>query len=205
MYGQGTTALYNNVGDTYLYDVFTGSKDIKNATVEVNEGLFVVGSDTRLYNIDPDLNALETLLKRLEKAQELDYVIIDLPPALSTNSLVGLYASDCVIIPTEAEVTGIKAFIDVAEQLNNLKGIGKEIKVSGVLINNYYERINIYKQLKENIEQVAGELFGDIVIGTARHSSLMARAHAFHTTVISMYPNEKITKDYINFFERIGL
>jgi len=111
---------------------------------------------------DLDLAALETELSSkmarehvLKNALEpfkknYDYILIDCPPALGILSINSLVASDCIIVPLQAEYfafRGIDRIIGVVDQVNT--AFNKNIYLAGVILNAYNPR----KKLTQSIEE----------------------------------------------------
>jgi len=89
----------------------------------------LVFSNLKLAKIEQELSGAVAreyrLLKGLSKIRELyDVIIIDTPPSLSLLTLNSLFASDGIIVPTEAKFLGIVKLSNLWDILRGNKRIG---------------------------------------------------------------------------------
>lgn len=205
---QANLSLINGLNTSYLYDVLSGKKSPLEAIETVNNIDFI-GADTRLYNVESVLNgndgAIKDLITEIKKTKKYDYVVIDTPPALSNATLTSFVASDYVIVPTTADLLGIKAIIEIGKTIDLVKKFNKKLSVLGVLLTRYAGRRTLSKQLLETVTETAITSLKTDVIGTIRESASIGKAQIMQVSLIESAPKEKATEDYINFFERIGL
>ena len=97
------------------------------------------------------------LKEALEKvAADYDYCVIDTAPTLGLLTLNALTAADRVIIPMNLEVYSLQGMEQLSGFIENVRNYtNKDLKISGLLITKYNERLNISQALKDNVEQAA--------------------------------------------------
>lgn len=86
------------------------------------ENLFLIPADRGLFKVSDYLSSSGTgafILKlRLKSVANLfDYILIDVQPSRSQLCLTAVGASDCVLIPVEANVKGMNSLIDTLDFL----------------------------------------------------------------------------------------
>ncbi|NIT14751.1 MAG: AAA family ATPase, partial [Candidatus Dadabacteria bacterium] len=102
-----------NESETTVYDVLSGSADIRNAIKKVynsdlNNNFFLCPSNAELTGAEIELVNVENREWKLKKAiktvvNDFDYIIIDCPPSLNLLTVNSLAAADSVIIPVQCE------------------------------------------------------------------------------------------------------
>jgi chromosome partitioning protein len=103
--------------------VLTGQVTTENGIYETGyENLFLIPADRGLFKVSDYLSSSGTgafILKlRLKSVANLfDYVLIDVQPSRSQLCLTAVGASDCVLIPVEANVKGMNSLIDTLDFL----------------------------------------------------------------------------------------
>ncbi|HEY9827514.1 MAG TPA: AAA family ATPase, partial [Stenomitos sp.] len=118
-----------------LLEVLTGQVTTEDGIYETGyENLFLIPADRGLFKVSDYLSSSGTgafILKlRLKSIANLfDYVLIDVQPSRSQLCLTAVGASDCVLIPVEANVKGMNSLIDtldfLQEQSNLMAFTGK--------------------------------------------------------------------------------
>ncbi|MBD2068248.1 AAA family ATPase [Leptolyngbya sp. FACHB-671] len=122
-----------------LLEVLTGQVSTEDGIYETGyENLFLIPADRGLFKVSDYLSSSGTgafILKlRLKAIANLfDYVLIDVQPSRSQLCLTAVGASDCVLIPVEANVKGMNSLIDtldfLQEQSNLMAFTGKILGV----------------------------------------------------------------------------
>jgi chromosome partitioning protein len=122
-----------------LLEVLTGQVSTEDGIYETGyENLFLIPADRGLFKVSDYLSSSGTgafILKlRLKAVANLfDYVLIDVQPSRSQLCLTAVGASDCVLIPVEANVKGMNSLIDtldfLQEQSNLMAFTGKILGV----------------------------------------------------------------------------
>jgi chromosome partitioning protein len=104
-------------------------------------------------------NALESSRKKY------DYIIIDAPPSLGILTINILTATDSVLIPIQCEYYALEG---LAELLNTIrliqKSLNKNLVIEGALLTMYDGRLNLSKQVVEDVRSFfKGRVFNVVI------------------------------------------
>lgn len=125
--------------------------------------LFVAPSSVDLVAAELELGGLEGrefyLRRALEGATgDFDYVLIDSPPSLGLLTINGLTAADSVLVPMQCEYFAIEG---VAQLLNTIErvqaSLNPDLEIEGLALTMYDERINLSRQVAEEVRNHFGE------------------------------------------------
>lgn len=87
-----------------------------------------------------------------------DYIIIDAPPSLGILTINILTAADSVLIPIQCEYYALEG---LAELLNTIrlvqKSLNKKLVIEGALLTMYDNRLNLSKQVAEDVRSYLGD------------------------------------------------
>ena len=120
-----------------LFEVLNGAVSTEDGIYPTsNENLFLIPADRGLFKVSDFLSSSGTgafvLKLRLKSVTTLfDFALIDIQPSRSQLCLTAVGASDCVIIPAEANVKGTTSLI---ETLNFLKEQEKLMAFTGQVL-----------------------------------------------------------------------
>ena len=147
-----------------IYDVIIGNASIGESTIKTDlEYLDVVPSSAQLVGAEIELVSLFNREKMLKQAIEeisgkYKYIIIDSPPSLGLLTINVLTASDSIIIPIQCEYYALEG---LSQLLNTIRLVQKhlnpELEIEGILITMYDHRLNLSRQVVEEVK----EYFGD--------------------------------------------
>ena len=167
----------NNL-DVSVYDVLTERKykgarvSIKDIIVKTNqiEYLDIAPSSVDLASAELELVNVMAREKRLRSAvneiqQSYDYIIIDSPPSLGLITINVLTATGSVLIPIQCEYYALEG---LAELLNTIrlvqKNLNENLVIEGVLLTMYDGRLNLSKQVAEDVHNCfSGKVFNSII------------------------------------------
>jgi len=161
-----------------IYDVLT-ERTVESKQVQLTDIIIKSDSIDYLYLIpsSPELAGAEIELvnviareKKLERAlatarEEFDYIIIDSPPSLGLLTVNILTAADSVLIPIQCEYYALEG---LAELLNTVrlvqKNLNSKLVIEGALLTMYDGRLNLSKQVADDVRSCfSGRVF-DVVI-----------------------------------------
>lgn len=124
-------------GYAMCYDELTVHTDV--------EGLDVLPASEDLWALDLEKDqsslrhsALMQLRDTVAEDDAYDVMVIDCPPNLSTACVASILASDAVIIPVLSDACSATGVADLVEQIDSLRYIRPEIRIAGVLVNQWH-------------------------------------------------------------------
>lgn len=153
-----------------IYEVLIEDRDINQAMVRTElEYLDVLPSHVRLVGAELELvsamsreRILERAISRIEKSY--DFIFIDCPPSLGLLTLNALTAANSVLIPIQCEYYALEG---LGQLLNTIRlvqrNLNPKLEVEGVLLTMYDGRLNLSRQVAEDVRKY----FGDRVYETA--------------------------------------
>lgn len=163
---------------TSMYDVIT-HRSRGEKPVSIKE-ILIKSPDIQYLDIapaSPDLAAAEIELvnmlareRRLAEAlepvrSEYEFIIIDSPPSLGLLTVNALTASDSVLIPIQCEYYALEG---LAELLNTIRLIQKtlnpKLAVEGALLTMFDGRLNLSRQVAEDVKGYFSDKVLDTVI-----------------------------------------
>ncbi len=161
-----------------IYDVLLEGVSLADtARQTMVSGLDIVTSDTRLLGAEVELvpeEKRETVLHRaLESSNSsYEYILIDCPPSLGLLTLNALTASHSIIIPMQCEYYALEG---LASLMNTVKLVRERLnpglEIEGILLTMYDGRLNLSKQVRDEISEVFGSrVFRTIVARNVRLS-----------------------------------
>lgn len=146
----------------------------------------------------------EYLLKDAIKPlkEKFDYIIIDTPPTLGIITINALTASNDVIIPMGADIYSLQGLSQLHSTTNKVKKYcNPSLRIAGLLITRFSGRSILSKELKEVIEDKAGQ------IGTApfktviREGVAVKEAQTQQASLFQTAPKSNPAQDYSLFID----
>lgn len=103
---------------------------------------------------------LKSLLDTIK--DEYDYIFIDCPPSLGVFVLNALSASDCTVIPVEAQYLSFESLKEMIKVVGMVQlRLNTNLFIAGILITMYQSRTNMSKLIRE---QICAEYKDDIKV-----------------------------------------
>ena len=123
----------------------------------------LASAEIELVNTFAREKCLEGILSSIK--DHYDYIIIDSPPSLGLLTVNVLTAADSVLIPIQCEYYALEG---LAELLNTIhlvqKNLNSDLVIEGALLTMYDGRLNLSKQVAEDVRTCfSGKVF-DVVI-----------------------------------------
>ncbi|MHB1046777.1 MAG: ParA family protein [Thermoanaerobaculia bacterium] len=143
----GNAALSEVARPTELagLSLIPASRDLVGAEIEL------VGVEEREFLLARKLDGLP---------EEFDYVFVDCPPSLGLLTLNALTAADGVLVPIQCEyyaLEGVSELISTIERVR--EGLNPTLAIAGVVATMLDERLNLSRQVLEEIRRYFGEAF----------------------------------------------
>lgn len=112
----------NQITGKSILEAIKGDKLFKQVIFEISENLHVIPSVLEFEEIDDWQRTGKELILKKELRRldiEYDYVIMDTPPSLRTETVLGLVAADIIIIPARLEKMDTRAIDFTLDKINN--------------------------------------------------------------------------------------
>lgn len=173
----------------------------------------IIASDPLLKDTDLKM-AKENGLKKedflrlrsaLRKLNGYDYIIIDTNPSLNYMLYNALAAADEVIIPVTASrfaVTGLSQLTETVDYVK--KTMNPSLKITGLLMVGYRPNVNLHKDLRNELREVAAKQIGTKLFETCiRDSIKVAESQMERTPLIKYARRSKPEQDYEAFVKEL--
>ncbi|MEA2462735.1 MAG: chromosome partitioning protein [Acidobacteriota bacterium] len=157
--------------DKSIYPVLTDGMNIREVIQKTDLPNFdVAPSSVDLVAAELELSdaiGREFYLRRAlqEVAKDYDYILIDSPPSLSLLTINGLTAANSVLVPMQCEyfaIEGAAQLVNTVERVRDMLNPGLEIE--GIVLTMYDERINLARQVADEMRSHFGEKVYNTVI-----------------------------------------
>tara|TARA_B100001123_G_scaffold119564_1_gene139142 strand:- start:3245 stop:4012 length:768 start_codon:yes stop_codon:yes gene_type:complete len=203
----GISEIIINKSGYNIYDTLVGKIPIKevisktefkylDSVLSTND---LVGAEIELVSVIGRELELKKALKTVKK--KYDYIIIDCPPSLGLLTLNCLTAADELIIPIQAEYYALEG---LGQLLNTVRlvqqHLNKKLNIAGVLITMFDARLNLSKQVLDEVKSY----FGDKLFETVIHRNVrLGEAPSYGKPALLYDANSVGTQDYMKLIEEI--
>ena len=190
-----------------IYDVLMRGTPINKAIIHtefdyldlISSTSDLVGAEIELVSVMSREYQLKTFLKKIQSSY--DFIIIDCPPSLGLLTINALAASNSIIIPIQCEYYALEG---LGQLLNTVRLIQKHINpnllISGVLLTMYDSRLNLSKEVTEEVKGY----FEDKLFKTVIHRNVrLGEAPSFGKPALLYDANSTGAQNYMNLIEEI--
>lgn len=202
----GVADLYEKQKNT-VYDVLIKKIPVKDCIVKTQiEHFHLLPSSNDLVGAEIELVSMiarEYQLKKILKELKSDYkfIIIDCPPSLGLLTINALAASDSIIIPIQCEYYALEG---LGQLLNTVrlvqKHINSSLKISGVLLTMFDARLNLSKEVSNEVKSYfKDKIFKNVINRNVR----LSEAPSFGKPAIMYDANSTGSKNYMQLVEEI--
>ncbi len=185
------------IGEAQLPEVLVGSELPMLRVVPSSPSL--VGAEVELV----DVRGREFLLKRaLEPLEErFEYIIIDCPPSLGLLTINSLTAAKSVIIPIQCEYYALEGLGQLLNTIRRIQtSINPRLSIEGVLMTMYDGRLNLSKQVVEEVQSY----FKDRVYRTFINRNVrLSEAPSFGKPIILYDANSTGAANYMSLVQEV--
>ena len=189
-----------------IREVLSGDADIKKAILRARTDFIpasghVAVTDDMLGNKRKE-RRLKKLLSSLE--DHYDVVVLDTPPALGLMSVNALVAADVLIIPGQADPFTLKGIEEIFKTAQIVKeGPNPDLVIGGVVITRHNPRINIGRQAREAIAEIAQANGTKVFATSIRECTALKEAQAMEKSIFEYSPRCNASKDYRKVFDEL--
>jgi chromosome partitioning protein len=132
--------------------------------------LKVAPSSVDLVGAEVELSDADDRQFRLRKAIEpvkgdYDYILIDSPPSLGLLTVNALVASASVLVPMQCEYFAMEGVSQLLHTIERVRGgLNPELEIEGLALTMYDDRMNLAKQVAQEVRAHFGPKVYDTVI-----------------------------------------
>lgn len=191
--------------DKQIYDILTGEIGIKEAIYESSaENVHLIPSNNDLAGLEIELASEDgwqrTLLDLIgDISQDYDYIFIDCPPSLGILSIIGLVASNSVIIPVQCEyyaLEGVSQLFDTIELVK--RGFNPNLEIEGVVLSMFDGRTNLSIQV---VDEVKAFFKGKVYVNIIPRNVRLAEAPSHGLSIMDYDSKSKGSIAYMDLAE----
>ncbi|QSV46869.1 ParA family protein [Geobacter benzoatilyticus] len=136
--------------DLACLDLLPSTTDLAGAELEL------VSAMAREWKLKEALSSLDS---------RYDYIIIDCPPSLGLLTVNAMTAADSVLIPLQCEYYAMEGLSQIIKTIKLVqKGLNPALFIEGILLTMYDGRINLSRQVSEEIRAHFGALAFETVV-----------------------------------------
>ncbi len=192
-------------GNPIIYDVLVNETDPKDAIRQSSaENVSIIGSNNELAGLEIELaregnweNILRDRLLIIKN--DFDYIFIDCPPSLGILSILGLVASDSVIIPIQCEYYALEGVSQLFETIKLVrKGLNPDLEIEGVVLSMFDGRTNLSIQV---VEEVKNFFKGKVYVSLIPRNVRLAEAPSYGMSIMDYDSKSKGSEAYMELAE----
>jgi chromosome partitioning protein len=131
-----------------------------------------------------------------EVSKEYDYILIDSPPSLGLLTINGLTAANSVLVPMQCEyfaIEGVAQLLNTIERVRDM--LNPSLEIEGIALTMYDERMNLARQVAEEVKRHFGEkVYGTVIPRNVR----LGEAPSFGKPIILYDIRSRGCEAYIN-------
>ena len=204
-----TTGLSELLTETNknIYDVILGYENVEGCITKTSfSHLDILTSTNDLVGAEIELvgvMAREYQLKKALKSIEKNYniIIIDCPPSLGLLTINALTASSAIVIPIQCEYYALEG---LGQLLNTVRlvqrHLNKKLEIIGILMTMYDGRLNLSKQVVEEVNS----FFKEKLFKTFIHRNVrLSEAPSFGKPALLYDANSTGAQNYMTLTEEI--
>ena len=190
-----------------IYDVIINNKNINKCICKTEiDYLDIIPSSPKLAGAEIELVSMFTRESVLKDALssvngKYKYIIIDCPPSLGLLTVNVLTASNSVIIPIQCEYYALDGLSQLLHTIRLIqKNLNTNLRIEGILITMYDSRLNLSKQVVNEVQ----EYFGEKVYNTFINRNVRLGEAPSHGKPIILYdPTSTGSNNYMNLVTEI--
>ncbi|MCM2271633.1 MAG: AAA family ATPase [candidate division Zixibacteria bacterium] len=152
--------LDKNTVATSIYDVLIGQKSASEVIIPtelqylhvIPSSISLVGAEVEMVNMLSREQRLKSALASI--ADQYHYIIIDCPPSLGLLTINTLTAAHSVIIPIQCEYYALEGLGQLTNTIRLVQQhLNPSLEIEGVLLTMFDGRLNLSKQVSEEVRK----------------------------------------------------
>ncbi len=158
-------------GEGSIFEMITPTAYEHLALIPSEEDL--AAAEIELAQTENYLMKLRGVLEPLRKSNGYRVIIIDCPPALGMLSMNSLAAADLLLITLQCEYLALEGLGQILRNVQRLKDahINDDLQLGGVVMTMFDSRINLAKQVVDEVKQhLPDKIFSTVIPRTVRLS-----------------------------------
>jgi len=202
----GLSELFNDSNGN-IYDVILEQENIKDSITKTTfSHLDIITSTNDLVGAEIELVTVMAREYQLQKALKViknkyDIIIIDCPPSLGLLTINALTASNAIVIPIQCEYYALEG---LGQLLNTVRlvqrHLNKKLEIVGILMTMYDGRLNLSKQVVEEVNS----FFKEKLFKTFIHRNVrLSEAPSFGKPALLYDANSTGAQNYMSLTEEI--
>lgn len=208
--GNLSQSLLQETPRNTIFTVLLEECELEEVAVPIHDNLVLIPCNDKFANFEKYFAAdaesqfklqgfIEDLLESIEG--DIDFILIDTPPALGLITLNALVASSEVYIPMNSQEYSLIGFEKVMKVCETIKKrINKDLKVKGAFFTRHNPRKTISKDLTELLKEKHPEIVMDTHI---RVNVSLEESPSARQSIFAYDPEANGAKDYIKLTEEI--
>ena len=205
--GNSTSGLgvEKNKVENLIYDVLASGIPIEESIYKTSaENVMIIPSNNQLAGLEIEFarsdNWEKSLKLELDKIRnDFDYIFIDCPPSLGILSVMGLIASDSVLIPIQCEYYALEGVSQLFETIEIVKNnYNPNLDIEGVVLSMFDGRTNLSIQV---VEEVKAFFKGKVYVNIIPRNVRLAEAPSYGLSIMDYDKKSKGAEAYMDLAE----
>ncbi len=188
--------------DSSVYNFLTKTATFKDVVHQTsNELLDILPANKNLAGAEVELVNTPQREKFLKQALDpikrmYNFIIIDCPPSLSLLTINALVAADSVITPIQCEYYAMEGLANFINTIGKVKQfLSPNLKVDGGILTMFDSRMNLSKQVKEDVSKYYGE---KVYKNPIPRNIRLAEAPSFGQSIFEYEPTCRGARAYLD-------
>ena len=181
-----------------VYNFLIGKKELDEVSISVDTNLYLVPGTKDIAGLHVEISYIKDwqviLKKKLENVNGYDFIIFDTPPSIGPFTILSLVAADSVIIPVQCEYYALEGLSQLIKTIKMVKDtFNPGIKIRGLLLTMYDRRVNLSKQVEEEVRKYFGrKVFRTVIPRSIR----LAESPSFGLSILKYAPHSVGSESY---------
>ena len=190
-----------------IYDVILKNEGINDVILSTDisyldllpSNINLVGAEVELVNLIGREKVLREAMEDVKESYE--FVFIDCPPSLGLLTINSLTAAHSVLIPIQCEYYALEGLSQLLKTIRLVqKHLNTKLEIEGVLLTMYDSRLNLSRQVADDVREFFGDKVFDIVV---QRNVRLSEAPSFGKPVILYDAVCTGTENYIRLAEEV--